>query len=504
MASFRLAFRDVSFQYEGGDPLFSDLTVHFPVGFTGIIGANGTGKSTLLKVALGELEPDEGNVQRSGEVVYCPQRTDDPPAMLDAFLAAEDGYAYGLRGRLGVEPDFSERWASLSHGERKRAQIGAALWLEPTVLAIDEPTNHIDSAARQLLLDELVSFRGVGLIVSHDRDLLDTLVSQCVWLEPPTAEVYAGGYTTTRELREAEREVRVREREKATRERDRIQREVVKRREKAARSHKDRSKRGLKIGDHDARFKKNLARVTGKDGQAGRLLRQLDGRAKQAQERADAARVDKHHELGIWLPGSLSKRSALLTLDETEIPLGSDRRHLAIPPLTMAPSDRIAIRGPNGSGKSTLLRHVLPRLNVEADRITSIPQEIDAATGAGILSEAQRLPRDRLGQVMRTVSRLGSRPERLLSSRNPSPGEIRKLMLALGMSLAPHIVVMDEPTNHLDLPSIECLEEALAECPCGLLLVSHDERFLERLTETQWRIESADGIDSTLHVETVS
>lgn len=106
---------------------------------------------------------------------------------------------------------------------------------------------------------------------------------------------------------------------------------------------------------------------------------------------------------------------------------------------------------------------------------------------------------------MRTVSRLGSRPERLLSSRNPSPGEIRKLMLALGMSLAPHIVVMDEPTNHLDLPSIECLEEALLECPCGLLLVSHDERFLDRLTDIQWRIESVEysqGADSTLHVET--
>ena len=502
MPTTRLAFRDVAFQYEGGEPLFSDLTVHFAPGFTGVIGANGAGKSTLLKVALGELEANVGHVQRNGDIVYCPQRTDDPPTLLDEFLIADDGAAYGLRGRLGIEQDFGRRWRSLSHGERKRAQIGAALWCQPAALAIDEPTNHIDTAARELLLDELIRFAGVGLIVSHDRDLLDALCTQCVWLEPPFAAVYAGGYTTTRELRETERRQLLREREKATRERDRIQREVVKRREKAARSHKDRSKRGLKIGDHDARFRKNLARNTGKDGQAGRLLRQLDGRAKQAQERADAAHVEKQHDLGIWLPGSLSKRNSLLSLDAVRIPLGADGRHLSVPPLLMAPSDRIAIRGPNGTGKSTLLSHVLPQLNVEADRVTSIPQEIDAATGSAILAEAQRLPSERLGQVMRVVSRLGSRPERLLTSRNPSPGEIRKLMLALGMSLSPHIIVMDEPTNHLDLPSIECLEDALSECPCALLLVSHDDRFLEVLSDVQWRIEFV-GDDSRLTVEPI-
>ena len=93
-----------------------------------------------------------------------------------------------------------------------------------------------------------------------------------------------------------------------------------------------------------------------------------------------------------------------------------------------------------------------------------------------------------LGRMMTVVSRLGSRPHRLLESAEASPGEIRKILLAIGIARMPHLIVMDEPTNHLDLPSIECLEEALAECPCGLWLVSHDERFLERLTRTRWRI----------------
>jgi ATPase subunit of ABC transporter with duplicated ATPase domains len=89
---------------------------------------------------------------------------------------------------------------------------------------------------------------------------------------------------------------------------------------------------------------------------------------------------------------------------------------------------------------------------------------------------------------MTVVSRLGSRPAGLLDSSEPSPGELRKLLLGIGIARHPYLIIMDEPTNHLDLPSIECLEEALAECPCGLLLVSHDRQFLQGLTRIRWNI----------------
>jgi len=105
-----------------------------------------------------------------------------------------------------------------------------------------------------------------------------------------------------------------------------------------------------------------------------------------------------------------------------------------------------------------------------------------------ILAEVQDLPNEKLGHLMTIISRLGSRPHRLLDSTEPSPGETRKLLLALGMTHAPHIIILDEPTNHMDLPSIECLENALAECPGSLLLVSHDRRFLKKLTSIQWEI----------------
>ena len=132
-----------------------------------------------------------------------------------------------------------------------------------------------------------------------------------------------------------------------------------------------------------------------------------------------------------------------------------------------------------------------------------MPQEISAEESAAILAEAKKLPDDRLGEVMTRFSRLGSRPGRLLESAQPSPGEVRKLLLALGIARGPHLIVMDEPTNHLDLPGILCLEDALAAAPCAMLLVSHDERFLARLASVRWELaETAPGV-STLSVRPV-
>ena len=129
---------------------------------------------------------------------------------------------------------------------------------------------------------------------------------------------------------------------------------------------------------------------------------------------------------------------------------------------------------------------------------TYVPQEIDVEKSNDIMARVRNLSKDTLGQMMTIVSRLGSRPQRLLESDEPSPGEIRKILLALGIAHGPHLIIMDEPTNHMDLPSITCLEDALDECPCSLLLVSHDQRFLDRLTTRRWHI-SQDPKDTKLY-----
>jgi macrolide transport system ATP-binding/permease protein len=194
MAIAQLSFHAVEFAHPGMTmPLFTDLTVQFPFGWTGIVGPNGAGKTTLLKVATGEFAAQSGSVQRQGLSLYVAQRTDDPPEFLEDFMWAPD--ATVLKARLHIGEDWPERWSSLSHGERKRAQIAVALWREPAVLALDEPSNHIDSDARRLLLLALKEFNGIGLLVSHDRALLDELCTQCLLIDPPDAVLRPGGVT---------------------------------------------------------------------------------------------------------------------------------------------------------------------------------------------------------------------------------------------------------------------------------------------------------------------
>ena len=485
-----LNFNGVSFCFDSASNyIFDELTLHFPSGWTGVVGANGVGKTTLLGLAIGDLQPTSGSLSglKDGLAVYCRQRTDTPPRQLLAFLESSDFNAFELRGRLNIDADWPERWNTLSHGERKRAQIGVALWQEPDVLAIDEPTNHIDREARDRLLSALHSFRGIGLIVSHDRALLDDLCLQCLFIDAGEVVMRPGGYSQGMEQQLLEKQAILESLSRIRMEKGRIRKELTRRREEAIRSKKRVSKRGLAIKDHDARGKRNRARLTGKDGTAGRLTRQMSGRLKQIKTMEKAIHIKKQHELGIWVPGSFSPRKYLLELPADQIELGPEKV-LNHPDLLIGSRDRIALTGSNGNGKSTLLQIIMPQLNLDSEKILYLPQEISTQDSISTIDQIRRVPRKELGMLMTIVSRLGSRPQALLESELPSPGEMRKLLLALGIVNEPHLIILDEPTNHLDLPSIECLENALSDCPCALLLVSHDELFLRKLSHKYWHL----------------
>ena len=209
-----LSFDRVSFSFRDSAPLLTDVSLRFGAGWTGVVGANGSGKTTLLRLALGELSPDSGRVTREPRglaFVAVPQRIEELEPELESFAEAQDGVARRVRQSLALEPSELGRWPTLSPGERKRWQIGAALALEPEALVLDEPTNHLDREARELLVAALQRFAGIGIVVSHDRELLDSLCGETVRVANLSARAYRGGYSAARETwRHDEAELRAR------------------------------------------------------------------------------------------------------------------------------------------------------------------------------------------------------------------------------------------------------------------------------------------------------
>lgn len=482
-----IRFIDVDITHaEACEPLFRGISLHFDAGWTGLVGANGSGKTTLLRLAAGDLEPDSGQILRKGAVAFCHQRTDFRPDGWMRLQETTDAVGARLMGILGIRPDWWERWDTLSHGERKRAQIAVALWLNPEILLVDEPTNHLDAESSAMVRSALAAYRGIGILVSHDRDLLDNICIQIIFVEPPDIIAISGNYAVASEQKLLGEEHARRQRRAARDELEKLQAESARRLAEASRSDRRRSKRDLHRNDSDGRARLNLARVTGKDAVAGNLARQLRGRVRQAEEKLGSTGFKKEFDLAYQIEGEKSSRDVLIRLERGRLPLGPSE-WLEFPDLTVVPGDRIGVSGANGTGKSSFIRFLLSRLAVPADRVVSLPQEIPIDEGERLITEIRGLKPDMRGRVLAFVSCLGTRPERLLRGDMPSPGEIRKILLALGVARKPYLIIMDEPTNHLDLPAIELLEGALQNFPGALILVSHDTRFLDGLASVRWR-----------------
>ncbi|WP_317299310.1 ATP-binding cassette domain-containing protein [Collinsella tanakaei] len=482
----QLSLQSIAYTYSSSvEPILHNVSVVFPQGWTGLLGDNGCGKTTLAKIACGQLAPQEGMVTGPSVALLCSQETAFAPENLYDFAAAYDREARDLRRELALEDDMPWRYDELSCGEQKKLQIACALWAKPDVLVLDEPTNHIDAAARSCLMTALRRFDGIGIVVSHDRELLDGLVERCASFEAGAVRVRPGGFTRASGQRDLERSASMRERRRAKEQLDRLMVEKDKRAHEAARADARMSKRRVDPKDRSAKAKIDLARVSGQDGRRGRLSSQLEGRLDAARERLARVRVEKRYDGDLWLDVAPAPRRVLIRSRECDIPCGPGALHL--PDLYVGNTDHIAITGPNGAGKSTLLEHLRPHV---PDGIAwlDIPQELDEELAHGVVERVRALSSGERGRVLSVVAQLNSDPARILEGCATSPGEMRKLLLALGVLSSPALIVMDEPTNHLDLHSVEALERALAGYPGALLLVSHDERFLNACTSVRWNI----------------
>jgi ATPase subunit of ABC transporter with duplicated ATPase domains len=428
----------VAFAFSDLVPLLADVSLHIGRGFTGVVGANGGGKTTLLRLITGELAPTAGHVHVAGAIAICRQEV----------------------------ADFA-----MSPGEARQRQLEEALREQPDVLVLDEPTNHVDATYRAHLIGMLRRFRGICLIVSHDRALLDELTTSTIRVHAGTAKLYPGHYSAAKQTWEADEAYARDQRSDAQRAARHASRQLVRAREEraAAEANRHTSKRMKGPRDHDAT---SMGAKVVAGWAEHRLGRQVEV-ARRAADRAHAAIPDAPvaRELGrsIFVDYERCPRRFLFEHDN----------------LAVGARDRIWIRGDNGAGKTTLLRALLARHTLPSDRLLVLPQELDVPD----LDAVRALRPLERGRVLSLVAALGVDPDRLLASASPSPGEARKLALALGLGRHAWCLVLDEPTNHLDLPSIERLEEALAAYPGALVVVSHDEAFARRCTNRTWLVE---------------
>ncbi len=479
----------VFFSYSDAVALIADASFRLDPGWTGLVGDNGAGKTTLLGLVAGVLRPAAGRLRRLPEdatVVVCPQGVERCDARVEGFARSDEAIAHRLRGRFGLDPASIVRWTTLSPGERRRFQIAAALATEPDVLLLDEPTNHIDARTRALLVAGLERFTGVGLLVSHDRAMLDGLTRLTLRVVGGRVEHYRAPYGQARIAWEAARAERLAERKAQQETQHTLEAQLnrARRAERAASRSRSARRRMKSAKDHDARSAARKGRAERAEKRHGRSVAVLRGEVTRAAERNDDIEVDKALGRSLFVDYVPAPSPHVLTCYGAVERAG--RRILDDLRLVVERDSRVHVSGDNGAGKSLLLAALVR--GARPDRVLYLPQELTAAGRCALVHEMRALPAAARGRVLSIVAALGSDPARLIATEAPSPGEARKLAIAGGLGRHAWALVLDEPTNHLDLPSIERLEAALAAYPGALVLVTHDGAFARACTREVWRV----------------
>ncbi len=481
-----------------------------------IVGSNGVGKTTLLRILAGEDEPTEGSLFRSRglRVGYLPQEAvlgtegtlwgsclvafkelidlgdelrrlevqmQDPdcdPEILTRYgrlqhqFDMKDGYTYNNRiqqtlNGLGFdESDYQRPLQQLSGGQRTRARLARILLEDPDILLLDEPSNHLDINAVEWLEAYLRDWSGAVVIVSHDRYFLDQ-TARVIWEMTPSLEVYRGNYTAYLHQRQERYTRRLAEYEAQT--------EYIEKQEDYIRKN---------LGSQN----NNQAR--GRQRRLERLLQ--DSRLT----------APKNHTRPMHLRLKTIGRSGDLVLRTYDLQVGYEdegRPLFTSPDLILERGECVALIGPNGAGKTTFLKTILGQIPAFSGRT-----ELGASLKVGYFAQAHEDldPTNDLIQEINTVApnmlpaeirnylaRYGFQGEQVFDRvATLSGGERGRLALAkLALSDA-NLLLLDEPTNHLDLPTQEVLQNVLSDYPGTILLVSHDRYLIDALATQIWEL----------------
>ncbi|MFT9009587.1 MAG: ATP-binding cassette domain-containing protein [Bifidobacterium sp.] len=549
-----LSLNHISFAYpDSPEAVFSDVSVTFPLGWTAVVGDNGIGKTTLMRIAIGQTTASEGTVvpdPKRAICGYCPQRSDSAPANLDDFANDWSAETVGIRRALNIEDDWPWRFDTLSGGERKRLQLACALAIRPDILIFDEPSNHVDSRTRTAIAAAMRAFGGIGILVSHDVDLIDATVSQCVFLQRQhvggvnrtIAVTRNGNYTQAQRQLSSESVRSHQDLTQARGEIQRLKREQTQRNQHPQHIEKMKDGRHINRKDHDALNAHKFAKSSGMDLKASLLTVNMASRVKQAELAASAiVTASKRYDGDIWFDSEPSHRRELVRVEAGLIPfdptvgrhvggdcdsqlLESSVPGVIVPTLSIGPLDHIGISGDNGTGKTSLFRYIESLLDssIDADtgllapqtqaleqgrsqerklRVLVIEQEVRKSQIAATFDTVDELGKEEYSQLFSSLAQLNADPERILGERSPSAGEARKLQLCLGALRHPHLIMMDEPTNHLDLHSTESLARVLKAFVGAVVVISHNEHFLRQITGIRWQTERKSPIHTTLTIE---
>jgi len=504
-----------------GRDLLQNLDLSFGTERTGIVGRNGTGKTTLLRAIAGDIVPKSGSIAIDGRIGVLRQTVMSDTASVAEALGQRDGLVRLARVEAGdgTAEDFdSVDWTlpariaealaqvglpalgddrpvdTLSGGQRTRLSLAALLLKAPDILLLDEPTNNLDADGRRAVAELLRNWKGGALVVSHDRDLLHD-VDRILELTSVGTRLYGGNWDAYVERRAVDLAAAQHDLSAAERQLADIDRKVQERSERKARA--------------DSRGRAKAARGDMPRIVAGGMKRAAENTtgmqshlADRQREGATSALLEARTRIEILQP-------LAVTLESTDLPSG--RTVLLIDNLTGGPGEepivrnlslriagpeRVALIGPNGSGKTTLLRLATGSIEPASGTASITARHALLDQQVALLDPAQTIrenylrlnPGDTENACRAALARFMFRADAALRTVGElSGGEVLRAGLAvtIGSSHPPELLILDEPTNHLDLHAIAAVEAGLRAYDGALLVVSHDRAFLDAIGITR-------------------
>nr|MBC8445054.1 ABC-F family ATP-binding cassette domain-containing protein [Rhodospirillaceae bacterium] len=488
----------------GGRVLFDQASVALPAGHkAGLVGRNGTGKSTLFKMILGELHPDSGSINIRNRVRIGTVAQEAPggtTSLVDAVLAADTeraqlldeaehasdpgriadihtrladieshtapARAAAILSGLGFNEEAQSRPCSdFSGGWRMRVALAAVLFSNPDLLLLDEPTNHLDLEATIWLENYLANWRGTMLVISHDRTLLNASVNEIIHLQATKLIRYAGGY-------------------------DRFEKT---RAERLANEAKMRTKQ-IAAQQHIQSFVDRFRAQANK-------AKQAQSRIKMLARMQPIASMMEERTVAFDFPNPDALPPPIISLEDTEVGYVVDKPVLRGLDLRIDMDDRIGLIGANGNGKSTLVKLLSDRLKPMAGKLRKSSKlrigyfaqhqtEELSVTSTAYQIMASKLATQPESKVRGHLGHFGfgaDKADTLVADL--SGGEKARLLFAVMSLEKPHVLLLDEPTNHLDVDSRESLVHALNDFEGAVILVSHDPHLIELVCDRLWLVD---------------